>query len=214
MRKTVALSNNLLSWLNSFEEESKTRKELDERLQTICKPCWELKYCPYGALVEDYPLPPLTINNYIEHLEYIKQCLEHNAMGDDFSIPLDDWRRASFEKEIENNDLSGYVEEVSNFEKEASCKVFGHLCPVFFVYENCTETSTERNHSRNIHHSTLIRVARRDNNTCQICGRVLLDSEIEIDHIIPFSRGGTTDENNLRVTCRDCNRKKGGKIEH
>lgn len=25
---------------------------------SACKPCWELKYCPYGSLVEHSPLPP------------------------------------------------------------------------------------------------------------------------------------------------------------
>jgi len=24
----------------------------------VCKPCWELKYCPYGSIVEHYPLFP------------------------------------------------------------------------------------------------------------------------------------------------------------
>ncbi len=27
------------------------------RVKAVCKPCWELKYCPYGPLVEDFPLP-------------------------------------------------------------------------------------------------------------------------------------------------------------
>jgi len=25
----------------------------------VCKPCWELKYCPYGPLVEFFPLPSI-----------------------------------------------------------------------------------------------------------------------------------------------------------
>jgi hypothetical protein len=25
-------------------------------MQTIQKPCWTLKYCPYGPLVEEFPL--------------------------------------------------------------------------------------------------------------------------------------------------------------
>ncbi|MBC3939646.1 HNH endonuclease [Anaerotruncus massiliensis (ex Liu et al. 2021)] len=99
------------------------------------------------------------------------------------------------------------------FETEASCREFGHLCPAYFVSESFTETTTGRNRSRNISNSTIIRVARRDNNTCQISGKILLDREIEIDHIIPYSRGGTSDEANLRVTCLECNRKKGKKIE-
>lgn len=27
-----------------------------QRVSSLCKPCWELKYCPYGPLVEDFPL--------------------------------------------------------------------------------------------------------------------------------------------------------------
>src|SRR5688572_25412158 len=26
------------------------------RIKAVCKPCWELKYCPYGPLVEEFPL--------------------------------------------------------------------------------------------------------------------------------------------------------------
>lgn len=26
------------------------------RVKAVCKPCWELKYCPYGPLVEEFPL--------------------------------------------------------------------------------------------------------------------------------------------------------------
>ena len=25
-------------------------------INAICKPCWELKYCPYGVIVEDFEL--------------------------------------------------------------------------------------------------------------------------------------------------------------
>ncbi|MFL6351651.1 MAG: hypothetical protein ACJ74Z_07350 [Bryobacteraceae bacterium] len=28
----------------------------DRRVKAVCKPCWELKYCPYGPLVEQFPL--------------------------------------------------------------------------------------------------------------------------------------------------------------
>jgi len=37
----------------------------------VCKPCWELKYCPYGPWVEDSPLLPLTLNEAMEHQEYL-----------------------------------------------------------------------------------------------------------------------------------------------
>ena len=35
---------------------------------------------------------------------------------------------------------------------------------------------------------------------------------LEIDHIIPLSKGGQTTENNLQTLCWKCNRNKGSKI--
>ena len=208
------LSKRLLECFQCPEDKEKElRKELNSRLNNICKPCWELKYCPYGPLVEDFPLPPLLLTEHSEHIEYLKKCIETNAMGEKHNIPLDDMRRESFLDIINDTDESYYVEKISKFEEEASCKEFGHLCPAYFVSEPFTETSKGRNRSRNIPHATIIRVARRDNNTCQVCGKILLDREIEIDHVIPYSRGGTSDESNLRVTCMECNRKKGKKID-
>lgn len=33
----------------------------------------------------------------------------------------------------------------------------------------------------------------------------------EVDHIVPLSRGGTDDYDNLRVICRECNQAAGNK---
>ena len=55
----------------------------------------------------------------------------------------------------------------------------------------------------------------RDNHTCQICSLSIEDEKnllLEIDHIIPLSKGGITSENNLQTLCWKCNRSKGSKI--
>jgi 5-methylcytosine-specific restriction endonuclease McrA len=59
--------------------------------------------------------------------------------------------------------------------------------------------------SRHIPREVMIRVVRRDNSACQACGRHLLDNEIQFDHIIPISKGGPSNESNLRTICSDCN---------
>jgi 5-methylcytosine-specific restriction endonuclease McrA len=39
------------------------------------------------------------------------------------------------------------------------------------------------------------------------------DNEVEFDHIIPYSRGGTTTPHNLRLVHRNCNRSKGASLK-
>jgi 5-methylcytosine-specific restriction endonuclease McrA len=51
----------------------------------------------------------------------------------------------------------------------------------------------------------------RDNNTCQYCGRRLPRTELNLDHVIPRSRGGMSTWENVVCSCHSCNRRKGGK---
>ncbi len=132
--------------------------------QQACKPCWELKYCPYGPFVEESPLLP--------------------------DIPREDIPQEILETE---------------------CSVFGHICPVLFVAEEFTETAKGRRRGRYISFKTKIRVVRRDNHTCQSCGKHLRDDEVEFDHIIPQAKGGSSEEHNIRLTCFRCNRDKSDK---
>ena len=118
-----------------------------------------------------------------------------------------------FEEEVASFDPASYLEAHDPSDLEKRCSIFGHLCPVFFVNEPFTETKEARRITRHIPRHVMLRVVRRDNNQCQICSRLLLDSEIEFDHIIPLSKGGSTEEYNLRVTCFDCNRGKSDDYE-
>ncbi|MDD4836778.1 MAG: HNH endonuclease signature motif containing protein [Dethiosulfovibrio sp.] len=55
----------------------------------------------------------------------------------------------------------------------------------------------------------------RDNYSCQKCGLSIRDEPnllLEIDHIIPLSKGGITSEKNLQTLCWKCNRSKGSRI--
>lgn len=53
----------------------------------------------------------------------------------------------------------------------------------------------------------------RDNYTCQICGKYMPDEVgLQIDHIIPISKGGKSIESNLQVLCSKCNGSKSDKV--
>lgn len=138
----------------AFENWKKHLK--DNRIQAICKPCWEINYCPYGVMVEEFPLT---------EDEYYK------------------------------------------------CKVFGHECPVYSIAEPLTETKKMRTISRNISREVQFKVFRRDNQVCQMCGRNVPFDKINFDHIIPWSKGGSSDENNIRLLCGECNKSRNNNFE-
>lgn len=57
---------------------------------------------------------------------------------------------------------------------------------------------------------TRFEVFKRDNFTCQYCGLTSPEVVLEVDHIVPICEGGGDDVINLRTSCWDCNRGKGG----
>ena len=58
-------------------------------------------------------------------------------------------------------------------------------------------------------------IKERDNYTCKLCGNSIYKEPnllLEIDHILPVSKGGCTVESNLQTLCWKCNREKSSKI--
>lgn len=55
-------------------------------------------------------------------------------------------------------------------------------------------------------------VFKRDSFTCQYCGRSAPEVVLEVDHIVPVSKGGTNDIFNLVTSCKECNRGKSNKV--
>lgn len=51
-----------------------------------------------------------------------------------------------------------------------------------------------------------LEVFERDNYTCQYCGQI--GGLLEVDHVVPFSKGGSDSVDNLITACRHCNRQK------
>jgi HNH endonuclease len=169
----------------------------------VCKPCWELKYCPYGPLVEFFPLPSDDLDSTTAKRSYdsridavkagdLKTTSEiYEAIEKILCLEPNRWR---------------WIEQFQT--EELRCSIFGHVCPVFFSAEPFTETREGRRTTRNNPREVMLKVVRRDGQICRSCGRSVTDDQVEFDHIIPISRGGTTSTENLRLLCRTCNRKK------
>lgn len=65
--------------------------------------------------------------------------------------------------------------------------------------------------SRHIPASIRVSVFHRDGYKCVFCGRSSQEVKLEVDHIIPFVKGGSHDLINLQTLCFDCNRGKGAR---
>jgi hypothetical protein len=126
--------------------------------------------------------------------------------------PLEPARRAWFEKNVEAYSPDDHPNTIPLTFAEAECNVFGHICPVYFAAEAMTETEEERRIGRRqLNFKTMMRIVRRDDYRCQHCQKKLNDNEVEFDHEIPISKGGSSEEHNIRLTCFDCNRDKSDK---
>lgn len=57
-------------------------------------------------------------------------------------------------------------------------------------------------------------VAQRANHRCEYCKapEVVFNFPFEVEHVIPLSRQGSNQEDNLALACRSCNLRKGNRI--
>lgn len=51
----------------------------------------------------------------------------------------------------------------------------------------------------------------RDRNRCQYCGRTFAQKRLNLDHVVPLSRGGRSSWDNVVCACIECNSRKGSR---
>lgn len=124
--------------------ENDTDTEFIERWEKLTlrkrKPCWDLHYCPYGPLVEQFPLLPGRRKFAIEHNEYLKECLKKGLLGvEPDTKPMDKKTRQLFEKQVAEFNPDNHPEEIPQEIVKWSCEIFGHICPVVYSAEDVAE---------------------------------------------------------------------------
>lgn len=80
--------------------------------------------------------------------------------------------------------------------------------PHVIIYEN-SEYMPEAGRTVRFSRKSILQ---RDNFTCQYCGKKPKKEDINLDHVIPKSRGGTNSWSNLVASCIYCNAKKGNRL--
>ena len=97
------------------------------------------------------------------------------------------------------------VSIVSTYERKVRSPSFEMSLPSVIALKSFVKPSTHPNFTR-------FNVFLRDKFACQYCGD---KNDLTFDHLLPKSKGGLTDWNNVVTACSTCNVKKGGKLyEH
>jgi len=52
----------------------------------------------------------------------------------------------------------------------------------------------------------------RDKSHCQYCGKVFAQRDLNLDHVVPLSRGGRSEWTNVVTACVPCNSRKGNRL--
>ena len=94
------------------------------------------------------------------------------------------------------------VSIVSNYNRKIRSPSFEMNLPSVIALKNFIQPSKNPNFTR-------FNVFLRDKFTCQYCGD---KKDLTFDHLLPKSRGGLTDWNNVVTACSSCNVRKGGKL--
>jgi hypothetical protein len=119
------------------------------------------------------------------------------ALGKDFvAYEFEDWIQTW-------SDLS-IASKLDN-EKYIICQKFKILAPeVIILKDYDTLVRRDARFSRR-------NIFMRDNYTCQYCYKKFSAKKLNIDHVIPSSRGGDTSWENVALSCLNCNTKKAAK---
>ena len=94
------------------------------------------------------------------------------------------------------------VSIVSNYERVVRSPSFSMKLPSVIALKNYITPKANPNFTR-------FNVFLRDKFTCQYCGD---KNELTFDHLLPRSKGGITNWDNVVTACSDCNVKKGGRF--
>lgn len=158
----------------------------------------------------------IRIKNW-EHYQHYKDRnppwikLHQDLMTDDCWVMANDAQKAliisimmlaaRMDNNIPNNPI--YIKKVAHLDAEPDLK---------WLIENgfCVEATEKVDRkspwpSRNVKPLLREQVFARDGHACKCCG---VKENLEVDHIVPVSKGGESNLENLQTLCRSCNRRK------
>jgi hypothetical protein len=182
----------LISWPGRIKEIDLLKIERDFRIKSV-NDIWnewynnpENAFSYFQKVRQKSELSPVCLNIISMYYEWIYKGILYRFTGGSYSE--DQIRLLVFDE----------------FDKER--RKFEHLKTKF----NFTEGNPEQLYQRpRIPEQVRVEVWRRDSGKCARCGS---RENLEYDHIVPISKGGSNTARNIELLCEKCNRSKGANI--
>ena len=174
---------------------------------------WSLEYSlrellnHFKALVKIYG--DYLITDYYFHGIFLTDDdlhMHHCQFGAD-DEEFEDWQ---FNCHLLGKPLTEFIEDLDNQRKLGEIRI--KAIKVILLQNKPSKTKRRRTRiPRGMRHE----VFKRDNYTCVECGARKEDgATLHVDHIIPVSKGGTDELDNLQTLCSDCNLNKSDVIQN
>ena len=127
-----------------------------------------------------------------ERVEYNQEVIEFNYNEEEINEYLKEQQIEKYKEEIKASELKKALRQIAR----------QRLMEEGILFD-------EENKRPYIPQDVVGFVFMRDGGRCCKCGRT---KDLQLDHIIPFSKGGSSEPENLQLLCRECNLKKGNKL--
>jgi len=155
----------------------------------------------------DFNIPNLEL---FSNLADVWTKLARQPRRSEIKAPLSKYSSSTYEQRFGSwrKALESFVTSMGNQEETDSRSSGTAISEPMELTGKRSQKKTSREISLRLRFSVLL----RDGFKCQACGKSPLTNpgtELHVDHIVPWSKGGETTLDNLRALCSDCNLGKG-----
>jgi hypothetical protein len=154
-----------------------------------------------------------TDEDYFENILHVWQTLGRQPKYQDMVAPLSRLNISSYERMFGSwrSALERFIEYIDKKDDEATIEpnILNDTSETPFVHDIAKISLVPKKRTnRKANLRQRFRVFKRDFFKCVLCGAAPANMpvcELHIDHIVPWSHGGETVEENLRTLCSNCN---------
>jgi len=171
---------------------------------------WMSSLAAAGLDVSENYKPRITDEALFENLEVVWQSIGRQPTVNDMHPP-----RSNYSADVYKRRFGGWRKALEAFVATSALPESTPAivsAPVALDHATREPSPVRVQRNRSVGWRLRYKVLSRDRFACRACGRspaTHASLTLEVDHVVPWSKGGTTEESNLQTLCAECNGGKG-----